>query len=109
MSDQSENPYANIEFVNQSEREFFEEARLGVMAMDFLRGEIGRYLHGRAKAQVEEARNEIMTLNPFDPADQIQIALHQKNAATGDSFMRWLTDLIQNGQLAEQQLSEYEK
>lgn len=109
MSDQAQNPYAGIEFVNESERQFFEEARFGVMAVEFLHTEIGRYLHGRAKAQVTEARDEILTLNPFDPADQIKMAAIQLQAATGEAFMRWLADLIQNGQMAEQQLNEFEQ
>jgi len=101
-------PYHNLEFVNDAEREFFEEARLGVEASNFLLSELGRYLHGRAKIELDEARDAILELNAYDFKDRMEIARHQKNAACGQAFMRWLVDLIQNGKAAEQQLSEYE-
>ena len=99
--------YGNLDFVNQAEREYFEEARLGVEASNFCHSELGRYLHGRAKMEMDEARDGILQLNPFDPKDQIEMAKLQAQAACGEAFMRWIVDLVNNGLLAEQQLSEY--
>ena len=101
--------YGNVQFVNNSEREFFEEARLGINVRDFLNGDIGRYLHGRAKLEIEEAKHEILHLNPYDVEDQRKIVRMQYQSACGEAFMRWCADAIQNGELAEQSLKEYEQ
>jgi hypothetical protein len=100
--------YANLEFVNDAERIFFEEARLGLATIEFIRSDVGRYLHGCAKQQAEEARDKILTLNPYVQEDQAEIAKAQADAACGQAFMRWCSDLIQAGNMAEQSLQEYD-
>jgi len=100
--------YSNIDFVNDAERLFFEQARLGIAASEFIRSDVGRYMHGCARQQADEARDKVLLLNPYIPEDQAAIAKAQADAACGLAFMRWCTDLIHVGHEAEQSLQEYD-
>lgn len=106
----SEVDYSMVEFIDAQEREYFEEARLAIEFKHFLNSEVGRFLHGRAKIDVEEAKEKILELNPLDTEDQKKILQAQKDAACGTAFMRWCAEAIQNGLNAEQQLkNEYDR
>lgn len=81
----------------------FAEARFGVTVEEFLASEIGRYLMGRADADLEEARTQLETVTP----DQLRAA--QLKAAVPRAFKSWLEDALINGHVAEDYLRQTEE
>ena len=102
----SENDYSNVEFIDEAEQAFFHEARLGIEVTSFVNSEVGRFLHGRAKLDVDEARDAILELDPYDAEDRKEISKLRLKAASGHAFLRWCVEAINNGRAAEQQLTE---
>lgn len=103
----SESGYAKIDFINDAEREYFEEARLGVNVQQFLVNDVGRYLHGRAKLALEEVKQQMLELVSAMPDFQSQFDKLQQEAWCAEHFMKWCAEAIVNGEGAEQQLEEY--
>lgn len=102
-----ESPYQGVEFTSDEEREYFEEARLGIEIESWLvRTEVGRYLHGRAKADYEQAKEDLLAC---DPLDAVTADKCRHKAAVANSFMRYLTEGISNGRNSEQQLESLQE
>ncbi len=96
--------YSGIDFVNDAERTYFEEARLGISFMTFLRSDVGRFMHGRAKLDLEETKTDILVLSSSDPAFLAEFERLQQKAWCAEHFMQWCSEAIVNGKNAEQQL-----
>lgn len=105
MADQAE-----ISFIDEKERELFARATLGDDIRDFLRSPVGRYLHGRAKQQLEESKIDALAVDPdgwrafFVRRKLRQIRLRAEIAR---SFMKWCADAIVDGDHAARELDEY--
>lgn len=99
--------YSKIDFINDAERGYFEEARLGVNVQQFLVNDVGRYLHGRAKITLEEVKQQMLDLSSAMPDFQSQFDKLQQEAWCAENFMKWCAEAIVNGENAEQQLEEY--
>lgn len=99
--------YSNIEFINDAEREYFEEARLGINVQQFLQNDVGRYLHGRAKIALEEVKQKMLELSSAMPDFQSQFDTLQQEAWCAEHFMSWCAEAIVNGESANKQLEEY--
>ena len=93
--------YGGVEFINDAERLYFEEARFGETVRAFLASDVGRYLHGRASKQRYDALEALATAKPEDVVEL------QRSAAQGLAFMKWLAEAIANGDAAFQQLETY--
>lgn len=106
MTDQEE-ILQNVEFVSSKERELFSAAVLGIQARDFLVSPVGKYLHGRAKLELEIVKDAIAELNPHSwwHRHKWRKLLARKTAA--ENFMRWLVEVISDGTQAERELDEY--
>ena len=98
---------SGIEFIDEGERMHFAHAKLGHDVRMFLRSSVGRYLHGRAKLEVIEARDAILDCNPDSFFGRRKIKKIQRQAANGRSFIRWCTDAISEGDFSEQELENY--
>lgn len=93
----AEPDYSQINFLSDAERELFEEARLGVDVLSWLNTAPGRYLHGRAKLELERIRNELQTLNPFEKGGRNTWEDLQREAWCAEHFMLWCVEAIKNG------------
>ena len=102
----SEEWMQRIQFANERERALFAEARFGETVRTFLVSDVGRYLHGRAKAQIEECQDKCLELDPDEPGFETEYRKLKADAVHAETFMRWLADALQNGELAAQQLTE---
>jgi hypothetical protein len=98
---EAKGPYVGVEFISDQERLHFEEARLGETVREFLVSPVGRYLHGRALIQLQEAQTALVDCTPENLAEL------QRSAKQAQTFMFWLADAISNGEMAYQNLKEY--
>lgn len=97
------NPEDFIDFRSEEDRALFAEAKLGHEAQMFLCSDLGRLLQGRAEAEIEAAKNELIRVPVHEVAT---IELLQFQAQVAEQFIRWIGEAIQNGHHAEQQLDE---
>lgn len=103
----AETEYSGVTFINDTERAYFEEARLGIEVQNFLQSETGRYLHGRAKLALEEVKVKMVELNSSLPTFAEEFNKLQQEASHAQHFMAWCAEAIVNGRNAEQQLEEF--
>ena len=97
------NPEDFIEFRSEEDRALFAEAKLGHEAQMFLSSDLGRLLQGRAKVDIETAKDELVRVSCYETQT---IETLQFNARVAEQFIRWVGEAIQNGHYAEQQLDE---
>ncbi len=96
-----------VEFTSDRERDLFLEARLGETAKDFLLSDIGRYVHGCARQELEECKEQLLLLDPdLDHEYEVKARRIRTRAWNAEHFMSWLTELIQSGDSAYHQLQE---
>jgi hypothetical protein len=79
------------------------EVSLGEQAEAFLASPLGKYLVGRAEAEVEEG---VEALKRADPEDAKAIRAIQTIIARAESFQYWLAEAIMAGENAQQELTE---
>lgn len=103
----NEDPTAGINFVDEREREYFAQARMGQDVLDFLRSPAGKYLHGCARQEVELLRDELEKVNPDSIWGRRKLRRLQKRAKAARYFMTWCAEAIQVGEMAYRQLEEY--
>lgn len=108
------NPADNVEFVDEKERELFATVLLAEDVRTFLLSDpVGQYLHGRAKAQVQQAEIDALTVDPdgfrgwFQAKRKLR-AIRLK-AEVARTLINWLAEAIIDGQNAERDLDEYRK
>jgi len=99
--------YSNVHFVSDQERQYFAEAHLGEQVRDFLVSPVGRYLHGRAKQELEEGKNLLAEIDPRTSEGIAQWKQVKQNMANAEMFIRWCAEAIGNGDMAASQLEEY--
>lgn len=96
-----------LDFVNKSEQVHFARAQLGEQVRAFLRGPAGRYLHGRAKIQLQEAGERALDCNPFSLFGRRKLKKIQHDADVAKAFMSWCADAITEGEFSFRELQEY--
>ena len=99
--------YSNVSFVNEQERQYFAEAHLGEQVREFLTSPVGRYLHGRAKADMEEGKNKLAEIDPRTSEGIAAWKEVKQEMAHAEMFIRYCAEAIANGDMAAQQLEEY--
>lgn len=102
-----EHDFAGIDFIDEQERLYFAQARLGSDTLMFMRSPVGRYLHGRAKQEVDEVKEELLDCNPDSFFGRRKIRKLQKKSNTAQLFMRWCVDIIEEGEVATKELENY--
>lgn len=102
-----------VEFVDERERVLFAQAHLGYQVRAFLVGPAGMYLHGRAKQELEEVKNELLDLGCpswHSPLKRRKWRELHFRAEVARRFITWCADVLTEGSQAENQLeSEYEQ
>lgn len=96
-----------LEFVDKNEQVHFARAQLGEQVKDFLRGPAGRYLHGRAKLQLQECQEKALECNPHSFFGRRKLKTIQHDAGIARSFMSWCADAIQDGEFSYTELEEH--
>ena len=97
----------SVEFVNEQEQSYFAEAVLGEDIRQFLQSTVGRYLHGRAKAEYDRCRDLMFDLDPYTPEGKQEYIRLRREAAAASHFMRWCVDAITLGDQAGTMLENY--
>ena len=100
-----------ISFVDETERELFAVAKLGEDVRAFLtQHPVGRYLHHRAKLEIEACRTEALEVDPdgwswLRARTKLRKIRQRRDVAT--AFINWLADAIVNGDQAAREIDEY--
>ena len=102
---------ADVEFVDEKERELFGEAILAEDVRTFLRSHpVGKYLHHRAKLEIRQAETDALAVDPDGWSwlrSRTKLRKIRQRADVARSFMAWLSEAIINGDHAATQLEEY--
>jgi hypothetical protein len=96
-----------IDFVNDQERQYFAEAVIGEEVRQFLVSSVGKFLHGCAKAEYDNCRDEMFDLDPYTPEGKREYMRLKANAWAASHFMEWCVEAVQNGNNAATQLEHY--
>ena len=101
-----------VNFVDERERELFALATLGEEARRFLlEHPVGRYLHHRAKVEVQQAEIDALEVNPDSWRgwfrERRRLRTIRMRAAVARTFINWLAEAIVNGDNAEKELEDY--
>jgi hypothetical protein len=103
----------DVSFVDERERELFATASLGEDVREFLLVHpVGKYLHHRAKQQLQQAEVDALTIDPdawpaFRGRNKLR-AIRQR-ADVARAFMTWMAEAIVDGDNAGRELNEYRK
>lgn len=101
-----------IEFVDERERELFARSLLNEQVRQFLTSNVGRYLHGRARADLEECQVKALDCDPaglWGYWGRRKLRALQLKANCAQRFMSYLADAINDGEQALSELEEYRK
>lgn len=96
-----------LEFVDERERMHFAKAQLGEQVREFLTSPAGRYLHGRAKLQLQECMEDALDCNPHSFFGRRKLKRIQHDADVARKFMSWCADAITEGEMSYRELQEY--
>lgn len=97
-----------LEFVDAREREHFAKAQLGEQIRAFLTSPAGRFLHGRAKLQLQEAQVQALDCNLDSFFGRRKLKRLQKEGGIATAFMSWCADALQEAELSYRELQEYD-
>ena len=89
------------EFIDQEEETLFAIAAMGEEAHRFFHSDLGRYVTGAAKQDIQEIQEKLLTISPWRKR-KIQHLQNQAKAA--QLAISWLAEVITNGDDAHQQL-----
>ncbi len=84
-------------------RELFQTFEFGLEVKQFLRSKIGLYVQERAQSEMYEAS---MLLVEADPTKTHMVIKAQTQYRVAAAAMQWLSEALQAGHVAEQQLLE---
>ena len=95
-----------LDFVDQNERRHFAQAQLGEQVREFLCSPAGRYLHGRAKMELQEVKDKALECNPYSFFGRRKLKKIQHQAGIARAFMTWCSDAITDGEFSYRELEE---
>lgn len=91
--------------LDPTSRTFYAEAVLGKDALDFFASELGRYMIGVAKQDMESAYDKLKSVSPWR---RNRIRELQNEIKVAERFILYIRDLIIRGKAAELALNERE-
>ena len=86
--------------MNKDVRELHKTIDFGFQVEAFLQSDVGRYLTGKAEAEVTEATEALKSVDPTDPSAIREL---QNKVFRGESIQYWLAEAIQSGLNAQQE------
>lgn len=92
--------------LDPNSRTFYAEAALGKDAQDFLSSDIGRFMIGCAKQDMEDAFTKLKTVSPWR---RNRIRQLQNEVEVAERFILYIRDLVLRGKAAELALEEREE
>ena len=107
MSNLAERDFSNVEFIDAKEQQYFAEAHIGQEVWDFLHSPTGKLLHGRAKQVVEQAKVDLLDINPTTRRGFKRFKEIQNDAWQAQRFIRWCAETIEQCNAAVTQLEFY--
>jgi len=99
--------FSGLDFIDEQERQYFAEAQIGEEVIAFLCSPTGRLLHGRAKQEVEKAKQDLLDINPLTRRGFRKFKQIQEKAQQAKWFMRWCADAIEQGNAGAIQLEHH--
>lgn len=84
----------------------YAEAIMGKDAEAFLKSELGQYITGCAQQEIDEALEELKSV---DPGDSKAIRTLQNKIKVAERVPKWLTEVINTGKNAIELLDESEE
>lgn len=88
------------------------EHELGEKAKEFLGTELGKYINGCSLQDIDEAKDRLLEINPYDykTLEELQNAIVsiQKGAKVAEGVRLYIAEAIQRGEQALHKLSEEE-
>ena len=97
-----------MKFADEKERELYAAATLGEDARNFLASSVGKYLHGRAVNDLEQAKEDLLKVDPDSFWGRRKFRKIQQRAEIAQKFIGYLVDAIQDGDMAYQELQDRE-
>lgn len=97
-----------LEFINEKERELFARAQLGESVRKFIASDVGRYLHGRVKKDLEAVKDELLHTNTDNWFGRRRARRLREKAAHCERFLKYCIDAITDGDAAAIELEEQE-
>lgn len=97
----------SVDFIDETERRYFSEARLGYEVIEWLRTDVGRLVHGRAKIDAEDAKERLVNLDLSDPEYHSKASALKLELEVARRLLAYLAEAIAHGQTSEQQLETY--
>lgn len=96
----------DVQFIDDSERALFAEARMGEDVISFLNGDAGRMIRTLVKEDVREAIGLLKTTSSWRRRriQQLQTRIQQ-----GETLIYYLADVIQRGEQAYLQLNNTQR
>lgn len=94
-----------ISGLDPTSRTFYAEAVLGKEAMEFFSTDLGRYMVGCAKQDMESAFEKLKTVAPWR---RNRIRELQNDVRVAEQFILYIRDLIIRGKAAELSINERE-
>ena len=95
-----------LEFINDTEAQYFAEAVIGEEVRQFLTSTIGRYLHGCAKSEYDQCRDKMFDLDPYSAEGKREYLKLKAKAWSASHFMQWCVEAMQKGSEAETLMNE---
>ena len=92
-----------LDGLDPQSRSLFAEAELGAQAGEFFHSELGRYMLGCAKQDLEDAHQKLADTLPFRWR---RIQALQNDIRVSTMFLLYMRDLIIRGKAAERSLEE---
>ncbi len=86
--------------MNKDVRDLHKTIDFGFQVEAFLQSDVGRYLTGKAEAEVIEATDALKSVDPTDPNAIREL---QNKVYRGESIQYWLAEAIQSGLNAQQE------
>ena len=84
----------------------FAEATLGEECKNFIQSNVGRYIQGRAKMELEECKSGLLNLERLDPDFDVRYEQLRQKAGCALLFTQWMIEAITDGEAAYQQLQQ---
>jgi hypothetical protein len=94
----------DVEFADDRQRLLFARAQLGEQVRDFLVSPVGRYLHERAKEDLEQVKIQLLHTNTDSWFGRRKARRLRETAAHCERFMKYCVDAITDGEVAFREL-----
>ena len=96
----------NQQELNQHKQDLFNIGRIGIKAQEFLDSEVGKMLRAKSDREYMSAMQKLVTA---DPTNQSEIVRLQQEAEIAKGSVRWLVEMVNESEAAEEQLRSYEQ